>query len=398
MAQIETGNEALLPDCPGKAEISAKDNTKRDIISEISHDIRTPISGIMGMTRIALNNADNPERVTDCLYKIGSSAQYLLSLVNNVLNISRLDAGKVNINHEPFNIRSMAEICCSVIQGQLVGKKPKLICEYSNIVHSSLVGDSVHLSQIIIDILGNSVKFTDEGEIRFRITELSDYGNNALFRFEFEDTGIGMSEDYLPWIFEPFSQDKGQDLSRHQGTGLGMAIVKKYVEMMSGSISVESKLNYGTKFVIEVPIEIDKNPTEDKTKIHSSIRLDGERILLAEDNELNAEITAGILQETGADVIIANNGKIAVDLYSQSEESYFDLILMDVIMPRMDGITAAKEIRKLDRADAAKVPIIAMTADAFDKDKQNALDAGMNAYLTKPIDADALMNILEKVI
>jgi CheY-like chemotaxis protein len=387
----------LEDDCTGASNDGVPSRTKRELISAISHEIRTPINGIMGMTKIAMENADKPERVTECLRKIGNSSQYLLSLVNNVLDMSKIEAGRVTINNEPFNITAMAERCCSIIQGQLIDKDLQLICSCKNIRHNALVGDSLRLSQIIINILGNSVKFTQKGEIRFNITELAGTEEKAVFCFEFKDTGKGMSEEFIPRLFEPFSQE-GASGAGMTGTGLGMAIVKQYVDMMHGKIHVDSKRNKGTEFVIELEFEIDRNPTEDKTEVHGNIRLDGEKILLAEDNELNAEITVEILQETGAEVVVADNGAKAVELYSQSEESGFDLILMDVRMPDTDGITAARKIRGLNRADAREVPIIAITADIFEEDRSAALEAGMNAYLTKPIDADALMHLLENVL
>jgi CheY-like chemotaxis protein len=207
-----------------------------------------------------------------------------------------------------------------------------------------------------------------------------------------------MSKEYLPTLFEPFSQDSEHDKATYRGTGLGMAIVKHYVDMMGGEIRVDSVQGKGTRFVMELGFEIDENPTEDKTEVHSNFRLDGEKILIAEDNELNAEITAEILKKTGAEIVIATNGKNAVDIYSHSKKDDFDLILMDVRMPEEDGIAAAKEIRHLNRSDAADIPIIAITANTLDEDRSSAIDAGMNAYLSKPIDANSLFKTLKKVL
>jgi signal transduction histidine kinase/CheY-like chemotaxis protein len=372
---------------------------KREFLSKMSHDIRTPINGVIGMTHIALKNPKDSARVEDCLHKIDTSSQYLLSLVNDVLDISRIEAGKEVVNHAPFPMLSVLEKCKTIILGQLEGKQIDFIADFTGVQHPRLVGDALHLEQIFINILGNSVKFTNEGDtISFRVTEDSYDGNTVSFRFVLEDTGIGMSEEFLPKLFNEFSQEVDQSRTTYKGTGLGMAIVKQYVEMLGGQITVESALNVGTKFVILMPISVDPDRSSEEREEQDQTDLTGRKILLVEDNELNAEIAEEMLQDEGADVTSAGNGRIAVEMFKKSEAGQFDLILMDVMMPEMNGLEATRAIRSLDRADAKEIPIIAMTANAFEEDKRSALEAGMNAHVTKPIDVTVLMQTLREQI
>jgi CheY-like chemotaxis protein len=316
-----------------------------------------------------------------------------------VLDISRIEAGKEVENHAPFDMTAVLEKCKAIILGQLMGKQIDFITDFAGIQHTRLVGDAIHLEQIFINILGNSVKFTKEGgKISFSASESPGDGETAQFRFVFEDTGIGMSEEFLPKLFNEFSQDIDQGRTNYKGTGLGMAIVKQYVEMLGGQISVESKLHVGTKFVVEMPISIDPEQHAEGSQEADEVDLTGRKILLVEDNELNAEIAEEILEDVGAEVTIAENGKVAVDVFEHSEAKQFDLILMDIMMPEMNGLEATKAIRKLDRADAKNVPIIAMSANAFEEDKRSALEAGMNAHVAKPIDIAVLMQVLHEQI
>jgi signal transduction histidine kinase/CheY-like chemotaxis protein len=372
---------------------------KREFLSKMSHDIRTPINGVIGMTHIALKDPNDSQRVGDCLHKIDTSSQYLLSLVNNVLDISRIEAGKEVVNHAPFSMLSVLEKCKTVIQGQLEGRQIDFVTDFTGMQHTRLVGDALHLEQIFINILGNSVKFTDAGDtISFRVTEDAWDGNTVSFRFVLEDTGIGMSEEFLPKLFNEFSQDVSQSRTTYKGTGLGMAIVKQYVEMLDGQITVESTLNVGTKFVIVMPISVDLAQSAQEGQEQTFPDLTGRKILLVEDNALNAEIAEEMLQDEGAEVTSAGNGKVAVEMFEKSEAGQFDLILMDVMMPEMNGLEATRAIRSLDRADAKEIPIIAMTANAFEEDKRSALEAGMNAHVTKPIDVTVLMQTLREQI
>jgi signal transduction histidine kinase/CheY-like chemotaxis protein len=372
-------------------------HAKSDFLSRMSHDIRTPINGIVGMTGIALRNTTNPERVEDCLHKIHESSQHLCSLIDDVLDMSRIESGKVSENKAPFDMILTAEKCSSIIRGQLLDKKIDFLTDFETIQHSKLMGDAPHLERIIINILGNAVKFTKEGgKIIFRIQELTDDGKNALFRMQFQDTGVGMSKEFLPKVFDAFAQDINKSRTNYQGTGLGMSITKQFVEMLHGTIDVKSEKDVGTEFTVEIPFTIDWNVEESGVPKQNELTLAGYKILLVEDNEINAEIAAEILENAGAEVAVAQNGRIAVDVCAKSAESYFDLILMDIMMPDMDGLTATRAIRSMERTDMQTIPVIAMTANAFAEDRKSAMEAGMNGYLTKPIDAETLVREIKE--
>jgi signal transduction histidine kinase/ActR/RegA family two-component response regulator len=372
---------------------------KSDFLSRMSHDIRTPINGIVGMTGIALRNTSDPNKVEDCLHKINQSSQHLCSLIDDVLDMSKIESGKVSVNEAPFDIISTAEKCSSIIQGQLVQKKIDFITDFEKITHSALIGDAPHLERIIINILGNSVKFTKEGgKIIFRMEEFAVDEENALFRMQFHDTGVGMSKEFLPKIFDTFAQDLDHGRTNYQGTGLGMAITKQFVEMMNGKIDVKSEKNVGTDFTVEIPFAIYRGIKGIGEQAQSEFSLAGYRILLVEDNEINAEIAEEMLKNEGARITVAQNGKIAVDICAGSEESGFDLILMDIMMPEMDGLTATRMIRSMKRTDLQTVPIIAMTANAFVDDRKAAMEAGMNGYVTKPVNVEDLLREIQTVI
>jgi signal transduction histidine kinase/ActR/RegA family two-component response regulator len=374
-------------------------HAKSDFLSRMSHDIRTPLNGIVGMTTIALRDSSNSKKVEDCLHKINQSSLHLCSLINDVLDMSKIESGKVSVNEVPFDIISIAEQCSSIIRAQLVNKKLDFITDFEKIKHSSLIGDASHLERIIINILGNSVKFTKEGgKIIFRIEEFAVDEENVLFRMQFHDTGVGMSKEFLPKLFDAFEQDLDKGRTNYQGTGLGMAITKQFVEMLNGKIDVKSELNVGTEFTVEIPFAINHDVKGVEVQPQNEFTLAGFKILLVEDNELNAEIAEEILKSEGAEITVAQNGKYAVDICADSEESYFDLILMDIMMPEMDGLTATRTIRNMKRPDMKTVPIIAMTANAFEDDRKAAMEAGMNGYVTKPINVEALFSEINAVI
>ena len=372
---------------------------KSNFLSHMSHDIRTPINGIMGMTDIALKNLEEPERVEDCLHKIESSSGHLLSLVNDVLDMSRIESGKTQIAREPMDMRQVIGHCTSIIGGQLQGRAVELVEEFEELSHPHVLGDELHLRQVLINILGNAVKFTpDGGKIYFRIQELSAVEDEVLFRLEVEDTGVGMRPEFLPHIFEAFSQEDDGTRTIYKGTGLGMTITKQFVDLMGGALSVESQLNVGTCFTLELPLTIDWEVRESPEEVCREVELAGARLLVAEDNELNMEIAQYMLEDVGIEVTPAMNGREALDIFAASEPGTFDGVLMDVMMPVMDGLEAARSIRALNREDALNVPIIAMTANAYDEDKRRCLEAGMNAHMAKPIDGETLIRILEHYI
>ena len=371
---------------------------KTDFLSNMSHDIRTPINGIMGMTTIGLKSAEEEDwsRVKDCLRKIDGSSRHLLSLVNDVLDMSRIESGKTVANHEPFDLRELCDNCASIIGGQLTSRDVKLIREAGPFEHPAVIGDALHLRQIFINILGNSVKFTpDGGSITFRAKETAAADGRAHYVFELEDTGIGMKPEFLPHLFEAFTQEDGGTRTTYKGTGLGMAITKQLVGILGGTIEVESTLGVGTRFVIGMDMDIDPNARVTQAdEAPEELNIEGMRILLAEDNDLNREIAVDLLEDAGATVTEAENGQIALETFVKADPGSFDAVLMDVMMPVLGGYDATRAIRASGKADAATIPIIAMTANAFDEDIRKALDSGMNAHLAKPIDVHMLIKTL----
>ena len=371
---------------------------KSDFLSNMSHDIRTPINGIMGMTTIAKGVEGNPEKTRQCLDRIDGASRHLLSLINDVLDMSRIERGKTEISAKPMDIRELIDNCCSIIHGQMNGREltllPRIDCE-----HPHLIGDELHLRQILINILGNAVKFTkDGGTIRFRCTETESTETTAVLAFEIEDTGIGMKPEFLATIFQPFTQEDNGSRTEYKGTGLGMAITKQLTDRMGGDIKVSSALNRGSCFTVTIPFAInpmaptDEHPrTPDSPEPELPSHLQGIRILLAEDNELNMDIATELLSEAGAIITPAVDGSQALRLFRENRPGTFDAILMDVMMPNLNGLEATKIIRAMTRKDAATIPIIAMTANAFESDVQAVLDAGMNAHLAKPMNIDEVI-------
>lgn len=385
-----------LEEAVKQAECSSQ--SKSVFVSHMSHDIRTPLSGIIGMTDIAIKNINNQERVLDCLKKIDGSSRHLLSLVNDVLDMSRIESGKTTVNYEKMNMSRIIEDCSLVIDGLLVSRNVELVKEFDFFSHPMLIGDELHLRQVLINILGNAVKFTpDGGKIYFRVKEASHAHGRAVYRFEIEDTGIGMTPSFLETIWEPFTQENGGFRIGQRGTGLGMAITRKFVDLMGGTITVESEAGVGSCFCAVIGFDIDSSAGEtDDIKEEKPICLNGMNVLLVEDVELNMEIAQVLLEEAGIKVTGAGNGQLAVDIFKQYPEGTFDAILMDIRMPVMDGLAATKTIRTLPRADAADIPIIAMTAAVYEEDIRKALDAGMNAYLAKPINQEELFRTLSR--
>jgi signal transduction histidine kinase/ActR/RegA family two-component response regulator len=393
LAQKEASNKELAK---AALEANKASQAKTEFLSHMSHDIRTPINGIVGMVNIARKNVDNSVRIEDCLGKISKAADHLLSLINDVLEMSRIESGRIMLSHEKLNIHALAESCFTIIEGQLMTRNIDFRKEFGTVWHVSVLGDELRIRQIFINILGNAVKFTpDGGTITFRMKELQAEEGRASYSFEFQDTGIGMSEEFLEHIFEPFSQEDGGSRTNYQGTGLGMAITKQFVELMGGSINVVSEPGVGSRFT--VVLDFEAVPDEDTVKPgEGETNVKGMKILLVEDNELNREIAQEILEDEGAVVTTAVDGQEAVDMFTQSKEGDYDAILMDVMMPRLDGYGATRAIRACARPDAATIPIIAMTANAYAEDVAKALESGMNAHIPKPIDIDHLFEVLSQ--
>jgi signal transduction histidine kinase len=393
MAQQEKNNRQLAI---AAEEAKSANAAKSEFLAHMSHDIRTPINGIIGMTNIAIKNRGNSERIDDCLHKISGAADHLLSLINDVLDMSSIESGKVEMSNKPLDIRLLINNCNSIIDGQMVSRDLEFVKPDEDFSHPYVYGDELHLRQVFINILGNAIKFTpDGGRIEFRAKELSADDKKVTYRFEFEDTGIGISEEFKAKIFDEFSQEEKGGRSTYQGTGLGMAISKKFIELMGGTIDVRSRLGQGTCFTVELTFDIDEEYRE-KDSHNKKVQLQGMKVLLVEDNELNMEIAREILQDEGILITEAVDGSQAVELFANSKPGDFDAILMDIMMPVMNGYDATRAIRGLSHPSAKTVPIIAMTANAYREDVEKAMDAGMDAHVAKPIDVSLLLSVLDQ--
>ena len=382
-----------------KAE--AANEAKTEFLQRMSHDIRTPINGICGMINVADHYADNMEKQTECRAKIKKTSHLLLELINEVLDMSKLESDEVVLEEIPFNLNSISEEILGVIEHMAAEQNIRIIWEEKEVTHWNLIGSPVHVKRILMNILSNAVKYNKEnGYVYIGCREIPSK-QTAMTTLEFvcRDTGIGMAEAFQKRIFEPFAQEHAGSRTKFAGTGLGMPITKKLVEKMGGTISFESKEGTGTTFVIRIPFQIDadmkdRNETEEKTE--TSIQ--GLHVLLTEDNELNMEIAEFVLQNEGAVVTKAWNGQKAVDIFRKSRPGEFDAILMDIMMPVMNGYEAAKMIRSLDREDAKVIPIIAMTANAFTEDKMRAKEAGMDEHIAKPVDGKLLVKVINELV
>ncbi|RHQ88432.1 response regulator [Ruminococcus sp. AF21-42] len=382
-----------------KAE--AANEAKTEFLQRMSHDIRTPINGICGMINVADHYADNMEKQTECRAKIKEASHLLLELINEVLDMSKLESDEVVLEEIPFNLNSIFEEILGVIEHMAAEQNIRIIWEEKEVTHWNLIGSPVHVKRILMNILSNAVKYNKEnGYIYISCREIPSK-QTAMTTLEFvcRDTGIGMAEAFQKRIFEPFAQEHAGSRTKFAGTGLGMPITKKLVEKMGGTISFESKEGTGTTFVIRIPFQIDadmKDRTETEEKTETSIQ--GLHVLLAEDNELNMEIAEFVLQNEGTVVTKAWNGQEAVDIFRKSSPGEFDVILMDIMMPVMNGYEAAKMIRSLDREDAKVIPIIAMTANAFTEDKMRAKEAGMDEHIAKPVDGKLLVKAINELV
>jgi signal transduction histidine kinase len=375
-------------------EARSANAAKSEFLAHMSHDIRTPINGILGMTSIAIKNWGDEDKIADCLKKIGDSAEHLLTLVNDVLDMSSIESGKMEVAHEHLDIRAVVDNCCSIISGHLISRHLDFRREFPDPANPVLLGDELHLRQVFINILGNAVKFTpDGGTITFRAQQVEAKEGFAFYRFEIEDTGIGMSPEFLEKAFEPFAQENGGARTAYKGTGLGLAITKQFVDKMGGTIQVRSTQGEGSCFTVEMAFEIDASHVEEP-EVNEQINLKGMRVLVVEDNELNMEIAQELLEDEGVTVSTAENGQLAVDTFLNAPAGSFDAILMDVMMPVMDGHQATRAIRTSNHPEAQSIPIIAMTANAYEEDVKAALDCGMNAHVAKPIDLDRLYSVL----
>lgn len=373
---------------------------KTKFLSHMSHDIRTPINGILGMISKAERHRDEPEILKDCHKKIRMSAEHLLGLINDILDITKLETGLNEEKDEPFPMSCMLDTCCSIIKGQLSGKEEvELKTDFSNIKHDSVIGNKLHIRQILLNILSNAVKYTDNGYIYFKAEELAFDEDEATYAFTIKDTGIGMHKDYLEHIFDPFSIDDSEARKHRLGTGLGMSIVKNNVEKLGGTISVDSTLGLGSTFTVTLTLKLtDLSVVCDAAKERvrdDSVDVSGMKVLLVEDNELNIEVALMLLEDAGVSADVAKNGKEAVEKFLASNEGDYDLILMDVMMPVMNGYDATRAIRSADHPMSKSIPIIAQTANAFQEDIKKVKEAGMNAHISKPIEEENLLKVLK---
>ena len=382
-----------------KAE--AANEAKTEFLQRMSHDIRTPINGICGMLDVADHYADDMKKQTECRGKIKEASHLLLELVNDVLDMSKLESGEVVLEEIPFNLSSISREVFVVIEQIAAEQNIRIVWEKKEITHRDFIGSPGYVKRVMMNILSNAVKYNREnGHIYITCTEIpSEQPGMTTMEFVCRDTGIGMTEAFQKQIFEPFAQEHTGSRTKFAGTGLGMPISKKLIEKMGGTITFERAEGIGTTFVIRVPfkIDLDVDIREEQADV-SEKSIKGLHILLAEDNELNMEIAEFMFQNEGTEVTKAWNGQEVVEIFEKSSPSEFDAILMDIMMPIMNGYEATKMIRSLDREDAKVIPIIAMTANAFTEDRLRAKEAGMNEHIAKPVDANLLVKIIHKLV
>ena len=382
-----------------KAE--AANEAKTEFLQRMSHDIRTPINGICGMIDMAEHYADDMEKQTEYRAKIKEASNLLLELVNDVLDMSKLESGEVVLEESPFNLNKIFEEVLVVIEQIAAEQNIRIVWEKKEIKHCDLIGSPRYVKRVMMNILSNAVKYNGEnGQIYISCREIpSEQPEMKTMEFVCRDTGIGMTDEFQKHIFEPFAQEHTGSRTKFAGTGLGMPITKKLVEKMGGTITFESEKSVGTTFVIRVPFKLDPDADKrDEQKDVSEKSIKGLHILLVEDNELNMEIAEFVLQNEGADVSKVWNGQEAVEVFKKSEPCKFDVILMDIMMPVMNGYEATKMIRSLDREDAKTIPIIAMTANAFTEDRIRAKEAGMDEHVAKPVDVELLKKVIHKLV
>ena len=388
----EKAHQEELLKAAKKAE--AANIAKTEFLQRMSHDIRTPINGIIGMVEVGDHYSKDIEKQADCREKIRYASNTLLELVNEVLDMSKLESGEIVLEEVGFNIDQLSDETVVILEEVAKERNIQIVKEGRSITHPYLIGSPTHVKRVLMNVLSNAVKYNrDNGSIYISYKELeSNKPGYSLFEFTCRDTGIGMSKEFQDKIFEPFAQEHMGSRSKYVGTGLGMPIAKSLVEKMGGTIEFTSQEGVGSQFVIRIPFKIDEEHKTEAVKEATSASIEGLSVLLVEDNELNMEIAKFIIENEGANVTCATNGKEAVNIYKKSPE-FFDIILMDIMMPEMDGYEATKVIRSLD----SKIPIVAMTANAFAEDKIKAKKSGMNAHVAKPLDRDTLVQVVAKL-
>ena len=384
-------------------EAERANRAKSDFLSSMSHDIRTPMNAIIGFTSIARNHIDDTAQVSDCLEKIGSSSSHLLSLINDILDMSKIESGKIQLKIEEYDLCAVLDDLADMVQSQILEKHINFTVDTDGLVHRTVKTDELRLNQVLLNIVGNAVKYTpDGGNITIKLCEKqTDRLNVSEYSISIRDTGIGMSKEYLPHVFESFTRERTSTVDKIQGTGLGMAISSRIVELMGGEITVSSEPGKGTEFVVSLPLTYCENGRADSVKeeVHeqSEVSFDGVKLLLVEDNDINAQIAGFVLKEHGFEVDRCENGRFAVDRLAEKGPEFYRIVLMDIQMPIMNGYEASRAIRALG-AEYSGLPIIAMTANTFEDDRKNAFDSGMNDFVTKPFEVEDLLRTLSKYI
>lgn len=393
MSQRETLQEAL--------EVAKKANqAKTDFLFNMSHDIRTPMNAILGFNDLARKHIDDKKYLSECLEKVSMSGNHLLALINDVLDMSRIEAGKLELDEKPENIKARNAQLSSIAEELANGKSIIFEQKYINLTDEYIVCDALHLNQILLNVLSNAIKYTQPGgKVIYTLEQTeSSSDDKVALRFKVEDNGIGMSKEFIGKIFNEFERERNATMSGVQGTGLGMSIVKHLVDMMNGSITIDSKQDEGTSIEISLVFDRAEEVPEESESEEIISFPSGKRVLLVDDNALNREIAHELLMEMNLQVEEASDGKEAVEVIAGSAPGFFDAVLIDIQMPVMNGYEATKKIRELDTPELAQIPIIAMTANAFDEDKQNAFEAGMNAHLAKPINPKEVAKTLSQFI
>ncbi len=381
-------------------KVRQANSAKSEFLSHMSHDLRTPINGILGMLAIMEKSQDDLERQRACREKIRVSTEHLSSLVNDVLQVSKLVSGRSSEVDEPFNLDDILESCITILSAQAQEWGIRLELQKVGLKHSRLNGNPLHLKQILMNIIDNAIKYNrPQGSVFLRVEETACENGIAHYRFVIEDTGIGIGDDFKEHIFEPFTQEHNGARTYYSGAGLGMSIAKKLVDQMNGTIEMESQVGKGSVFCITLPIRLDETwnaqTVEEEENVQDNIA--GMKVLLAEDNEINCEIVKFMLEEAGAVVVTANDGKAAVDAFAAARPGEIDCVLMDLMMPVMSGYEASRVIRSMNRADAETLPIIALSANAFEEDIALAKDAGMNEHLAKPVDIRKMFRAMSRL-
>ena len=383
-----------------RVRLEKANQAKTAFLNNMSHDMRTPMNAIVGFTALAASHIDDREQVRDYLGKIDVSSRHLLSLINDVLDMSRIESGKMTLEESEVHLPELIRDLQTIIQDDADSRQQNLVFDTPDVVHENIVTDKLRLNQVLLNILSNAVKFTpDGGTIRLSVTEKESAEEGmADYEFRIKDTGIGMSEEFQKTIFDAFTRERTSTVSGIQGTGLGMAITKNIVEMMGGTVTVSSEQGKGSEFVVNLPCRISTRGHTQETNELQKRDFSGKRVLLAEDNEMNRMIAEAILTEAGFAVEMAEDGEIAVEKMAAAPAGYYDIILMDIQMPRMDGYEAARQIRRMSDPEKAGIPIVAVTANAFAEDRKIAMEAGMNGHLAKPYDVPMIMETMEQLI